>query len=338
MNRFPRTKMRVAVSVAVVASLAAASSACSSSQAGAPGKIRYAIASDQAPYWPLYIGEDQGFFAKNGVNIEISRTQSGSGADLVQLLAAGAADMAGGLPDPVIAAVAHGAKLRVLNDTGPAPYALVLRTGLTSVSQLGSLGGNAKIAVSSITTATAPVAEKMLSDAGVDRSKYDFVVAGGSSDRLAAVMTNTVDAAVMLQPYDFTAEGKGLKVPAYSPDSVPDYGSTEQTTVDFESKNCDTLRKYYNALREIHTWFMDSKNKDAAIAILAKHTGVTDAIAAQTYELYVTKVRPGVNDPTKAVETTTQLLIDSGNLKPADKPGSDLVSTKCVASSGNGGN
>jgi len=295
---------------------------------GATATIRYGIASDQAIYWPQYIGIQEGFFEESGVTLELVRSQSGSATDLVQLLLADAVDLAGGLPDPVLAAVSQGAELQIINKSVPAAYAMVGKPGVGSYDELSNLGQPAKIAVSNLTTATAPVAEQMLSDAGV--SDYELVVAGGSSDRLAAITAGVADAAVLLQPFDFLAEAQGMVVLSYSTESVPEYSSTEQTTTAYAEENCDTLRSYFAGLRESIEWFEDPANEAAAVAILVEETGVSEDEAQQTYDLFHDIAEPGVSDPTDAVAVTIDLLQAGGNLEQDSVTAEDAVSTECA--------
>lgn len=305
------------------------STASESDQEAIP--VRFGIASDLAIYWPLYIGQEEGVFADNGLEMEIITTQSGSGADLIQLLLAKEVDIAAGVPDPAVAAAARNAEIVFLNDAAPLLYAFLGAEGYTTFDDLRESDERLKIAVSSPSTSVAALSRNILAANDISEDQYDLVVAGGSSERLAALETDTVDVAPLLQPLDFRAEDAGYTVLGYSDESSPFYGMSETSRPDVVADNCEMITRYYRAYAEIGEWFADPANQDRAVEILVDAIGVDTDIGTRTYELFQERSPFGVNDPTELVQGTFDMLLELGEVDEGslDDPAS-VIDTSCL--------
>lgn len=301
----------------------------SSNQASGMRTLRYGISGNLSIYWHVYVGQKQGVFAKHKISLDVATTQTGSASDLLALLVAGQVDMADVLPDSVVAASANSAKLKVLNLTASGVYTLVSRKGISSFDNLKKLS-RVKAAVSSASTATAGLSKLLLENAGIPADKIDLVVTGGTSARLAAVSSNAVDVALLVQPADFKAQAGGMTILADSVKSAPWYGLIDTVMADSVKKNCSLYRDFFAAMADIHAFLIDPANKQKAIDALVTSKVSSAADAAKTYDLYVKdNAMPGVNDPTKTLQETDTLLGSLGT-KILDNP-SSVVDTSCVS-------
>ncbi len=142
-----------------------------------------------APWW---IARDTGIFASEGINAEITFIR-GSGT-MVQALVGGSIQAGYAGAPPVAAAIASGAKLVVVAvPVNRMDYVLVSRQPVKSPAELrgkrfaiGRLGDSNEIA-------TRVSLEKM----GVDPGSVKLQSFGGSPDRIAALRSNSVDAAIL---------------------------------------------------------------------------------------------------------------------------------------------
>src|SRR6202030_3820719 len=94
------------------------------------------VGQASANLWPELIALDQGFFAAEGLQVDLVFVQSS--AALVQQIAAGSLGIATqtGLADP-LRAVGMGAPIAVVRiDVQAPPYALVAKPGITNVKEL----------------------------------------------------------------------------------------------------------------------------------------------------------------------------------------------------------
>src|SRR6266849_1686469 len=104
--------------------------------AQAADKIVAGTLGGQAPLWPFYIAVHKGFFAAEGIDLELNFAQSGPA--VTQQLTAGSLDVAlsVGITNP-IHAIDKGAALALIRIVGnAAPYVLIGKRGLKTIADL----------------------------------------------------------------------------------------------------------------------------------------------------------------------------------------------------------
>ena len=105
---------------------------------GASAAERITIATTgkgQPPEWPDFIASSKGFFAENGVLVELVASQSASAATMQA--AAGSAQMSVGGMTEVMLGIDHGAKLDLLRiETDVGPYSLFAKRSIKSIKDL----------------------------------------------------------------------------------------------------------------------------------------------------------------------------------------------------------
>src|SRR6202041_2916570 len=96
--------------------------------------IEVALTSKTASDWAVYVGQEVGFFAQNGIKPDIIVVGSSAGG--AQQLTAGSVDIGEVSTTQVIEAVLGGAPITaIINRTNNAPYAIMGKKGLTSIAQ-----------------------------------------------------------------------------------------------------------------------------------------------------------------------------------------------------------
>ena len=104
--------------------------------AQAADKVIAGSLGGQAPLWAIYVAVHKGFFAAEGIDLELNFAQSG--AAVTQQLTAASLDVAlsVGITDP-IRAIDKGASLALIRVVGnAAPYVLIGKPGLKSIADL----------------------------------------------------------------------------------------------------------------------------------------------------------------------------------------------------------
>ena len=104
--------------------------------AAAADKVVAGTLGCQAPLWAIYVAVHKGFFAAEGIDLELNFIQSG--AAVVQQLAAGSLDVAlsVGITNP-IHAIDKGAPVALVRIVGNTPpYVLIGKSGLKSMAEL----------------------------------------------------------------------------------------------------------------------------------------------------------------------------------------------------------
>src|SRR4051812_12189271 len=148
--------------------------------------------SGSAQQWPIFIAQKKGYFAENGLTVDLVAAQSS--AAIVQQLTAGPVNLAsGGLADP-LPAIDKGAPVTLLRvETQVPPYSIYGKKGLTSLKDLkGKL-----ISIGGVKDITRIYLERMMAPNGVKPNEYDLVFAGTAAARFAALASGAVDATIL---------------------------------------------------------------------------------------------------------------------------------------------
>src|SRR6266540_2672247 len=186
--------------------------------AQAADKIVAGTLGGQAPLWPFYVAVHKGFFAAEGIDLELNFIQSG--AAVVQQLTAGSLDVAlsVGITNP-IHAIDKGAPLALIRIIGNTPpYVLIGKSGLKTIADLK---GKA-ISVGQVNDIATFYFERMMAANGLKKGDYDVVPAGVSAARYAALKAGVADAALVLPPLNFQAAAAGYVTLGVAADYVKD--------------------------------------------------------------------------------------------------------------------
>ena len=269
------------------AAVAAASFARPAFAQTARRPVAVGLTSKTASDWPVYVAEKFGFFAQNG--LQVDQIVTGSSAANAQQLTAGSVDIGEISTTQIIEAVLGGAPIvSIINRTVNAPYQIMGKKGLSSISQLRGktiiVGGPNDITLVFMNTVLA--AYKMKPD------DVTYTFAGGTSERFAALFSGTVDAAILLPPFSFRAESAGYpvldRVQKYFPIFPFD---TFSARIDYAKKNPDILTAYTKSILQAVAWLYNPANKSKAIDTLAEATNVAIDDANKTYDFFITQVK-----------------------------------------------
>jgi NitT/TauT family transport system substrate-binding protein len=242
-----------------------------------------AVSADQLPAW---VAKESGIFSKNGLDAQLIFFTGGTTA----ILALVSKDVpitqvsGPGLVNSVLAgsdAVFVAAGMTSLN------YVLMGKPGLKTAEQLK--GGT--LAISRFGSATDSIARFALKKTGLTPGKDVTIVQVGSGpERLNAVMTGKVSAAVINPPSSFIAEKRGLAIIA----DVSKMGLVFQhtgaaTTRRFIREHPDTVRRYVKShVEAVHTMWTD---KEATLRALGKYmgSGIDREILEKSWENVMTE-------------------------------------------------
>src|SRR5207253_10695834 len=174
--------------------------------ARAADKVIAGSLGGQAPLWAIYVAVHKGFFAAEGLDLELNFAQSG--AAVTQQLTGGSLDVAlsVGITDP-IRAIDKGAPLALIRVIGNSPpYVLIGKPNLKSITDLKGK----TISVGADNDITTVYFERMMAANGLKKGHYDTLPAGVAAARFAALKAGVVDAAIVLPPLNFQATAAGF--------------------------------------------------------------------------------------------------------------------------------
>jgi NitT/TauT family transport system substrate-binding protein len=241
------------------------------------------VGAGSAPHWPLYIASDKGFFQKRGIELDV--IAASSNPTMLQQTAAGSLDVgiSAGSPDPIRAAD-KGAPVVILRiDCAVSPYALVTKA---NIGTLADLKGKI-ISLDSPKGITRAYLDRIMEPTGLKEGAFDLVFQGATPARLAALQSGSVDAAMLVTPFDAYAEAQGFKTLVLVNDLVKDIPfSVTVANRTWVEKNKQTAKDFEAAINEAVAWFYDSKNRSEAIAIAARYVKMQKADIAKAYDMF----------------------------------------------------
>ena len=234
-----------------------------------------------AVHWVQCVAHDKGFYREVGFASDLQQIQSSPQA--MQMAITGGYQLATSQPDTFIAAFSRGATqlAAIASPTNENDWVLV---GSNEVKRIEDLQGKT-IGLSSLRGSEAWATTRLLDASGVKRNTYNYVVAGVSPAKVAALTRGAIGAAVLFQPSAEAAVRQGLP-------ALATYGSLRSyPTVlyvvnrEWASKG-DAGKRVAAAIRKAHAWMWDPANRKECEAILSKYTKRDASICEKIYKDY----------------------------------------------------
>ncbi len=255
--------------------------ASAAAQTAAPlREISFGITPPTAVTWPIYVGEDLGFYKRYGLSPQ--QIVVGSAAAGAQQMAAGEIDLSIMSSTQLVEAVQGGADIEYFcNSLGTPPYTIVGQKNVTTYADLkGKL-----IIVGGVNDITRVFADRMLAKAGLKPGDYDYTYAGTTPDRYAALRSGSVAAAILFPPFDFRAEADGYPVIGTLAQAIPQFpflGLAVRRA--YARSNPNVVVAYAKGYLRAARWLNEPANREQAIATLVKHTSGDPNDARKTYD------------------------------------------------------
>jgi ABC-type nitrate/sulfonate/bicarbonate transport system substrate-binding protein len=241
------------------------------------------VGSASANLWPVFISLDKGFFAEQNLKVDIVYIPSS--AQVIQQLTSGSLDvtMSTGLVDP-IRAIDKGSPIAIVRlEAQSPPYALVAKPSIKSMAELKgkviSVGGPKDI--------TRIYVERMLAPHGVKPGEFDMVFAGATSARAQALLSNAVDAAIILPPFNFQAVAQGFNELGLTVDYAPELPfSGTVVNLPWAKAHQDVMARVLAAHAKATAWFEDDKNRAEAIRIMVEASKLKPDEVEKSYDFF----------------------------------------------------
>ncbi len=230
------------------------------------------IGAANAVGWPWYIGIQKGFFAAQGLNLDLVYVPTASG--LVQQLSAGSLDLVAdvGAVEPVHAAE-KGAPVGLIRIIGRiSAYEMLAKPGIASVKELKGK----TICIGGLVDINRVYLERIMQANGLKDGDYDITVVGNTAGRFAALKSGATDATMLAPPVNFFAEDAGFRNIGMISDYAGDLPfSATVVSRNYVSGHRDTVMKILGVIDRSVAWFNDPSHRDEAVDIMAKemHSG-----------------------------------------------------------------
>jgi ABC-type nitrate/sulfonate/bicarbonate transport system substrate-binding protein len=261
--------------IAVAAVLLAAASAYAQ-------PVRIGSLGLSGPLLPLWIAQDKGLFAKQGLATELITFQGGT-PTVQALLSGGIAFAATSTDTGANARLRGGDVVGIAEWVNSFPYMLVTSKDIDRGDKLKGK----KIAISRFGGAAHYAARLSLGKLGLDAEKdVQMLQIGDESVRLTALRQRFVDATVLTPPTNLTARNLGFNVLVSLIDAGVKYSfDTVFTSRDYATRNRDTVLRFLRGFLSGVAYM--KKNSADSIETLKKWTRSTDRAALEeTYRIF----------------------------------------------------
>jgi ABC-type nitrate/sulfonate/bicarbonate transport system substrate-binding protein len=236
---------------------------------------------------PVYVAKDKGFFAREGLNVNITPTPN-SGFQMSNLIA-GKFNIAGTAVDNLIAYMEGQGTAKVDREPDLITIMGLSSTELTIVAQpeyksIAELKGK-DIALDSPSTGFAFVLRHMLEKNGFSVADTRWVPFGGTRERLNALREKKAAAAMISEPFTTQARQEGFSILGEAVSSLGPYQANVQiANRPWARENEKAVVGYIRAMLAAIDWIYDPANKAEAIKILATNAKISEAAAAPSIE------------------------------------------------------
>ena len=264
--------------------------------------------------WADFVADAKGFFKKEGLEVETIATRSSAKA--IQQLAGGSVQIASsGMPDH-LRGTEQGAPTKMfLNQIGTPPYTVYGKTSIKSVKDLKGktviIGGPKDI--------TRYYVEALFKKEGLEPGSYDYIYAGATSNRFAALESGGVDAAILLPPFSFKAKQMGFTYLGNVQTVLSDFPFTVYSyNTDWAKTHRKELVGYTAALMKGKEWLYDVKNRNEAADILSKAAKFSMEDSLANYDFFIKDLKAIARDGAvseASYKQTMEVLIGWGDMK-----------------------
>jgi NitT/TauT family transport system substrate-binding protein len=232
---------------------------------------------------PVYLGQEQGFFEEQGIQLEISAGQGG--AAIIPGIVGGSLDVGFTNNLSLVIASATGLPLQVVasgvDSTGdPALDPFTISTADESITRPADLAGK-RVAVNAVNSIGDAVVKASVEADGGDPSSIQFVELA-FPNMTAAMTAGDVDAAWIVEPFVTIGAPQGVRVlttPLLDFTDIEVELSTYATSTQFATENQDVLDRFRTAMDQSLEYAQ--QNPDAVRAILPTYLDMPAELAAQ---------------------------------------------------------
>ena len=280
--------------------------------------------------WAGFVADTKGFFKQAGLEVETIATRSSSKG--VQQLAAGSLNIvSGGMPDHLRGIEQGGPMKMFLNQIGTPPYAVYGKSSIKSVKDLKGM----KVIIGGPKDVTRYYVETLFEKEGLEPGSYDYLYAGSTSNRFAALASGGVDAAILLPPFSFKAKQMGYTNLGNVQTVLSDFPFTVYSyNTDWAKTHHKALIAYTAALLKGKEWLYDVKNRKEAAEILSKAAKFSMADSLANYDFYIKDLKAISRDGSvseASYKKMMDVLVGWGDMKAPIPPFSHFYDASVLA-------
>jgi len=232
------------------------------------------IDGSAVPYYaPLYVAQEEGYFADQGLNVEFTYAQ---GSAIMQNVAAGNVDFGFPNGDSVINGYGNGVEVNVVHTTYQQGIGALLFSEEAGIESPADLAGKS-VAVTDLGSPNYAQLQAMLQEEGLTVDDVDVQIVGTGSI-VQALVNGDVDAIIFSRLRYFTLQEQGFPVEQILSDEyLPSFGNVVVTSPDNVANNAEMVDGFVTALNEGIQYTIDNPADAVTMAI----TTYADTFAGQ---------------------------------------------------------
>jgi len=287
---------------------------CSAANGQERIKLRVSSAAKTLGYGPLWIGAKMGFFAREGLDVDLVVIRASDVG--IQALAGGSLEIAGSAADAPIAAIEKGLDLVIVGGiiNGLTQSIMAAKKFKTYNDLRGATFG-----AISLTSGVTFALRQVLKVKGLEYPRdYKLLVIGGTPQTYAALTAGAIDAAALSLPVNYAAEEQGFNEIGRFVDVIPNYQLAALSAKrSWAEKNRTVLVRVMKAMAQTMRWI--HQNKEPAVDYLAKEMNLKREHARRGWEFYsATKMwHPDGDLNVEGLQVVTQIYWEQTQSKGA---------------------
>ena len=290
-------------------------SLCCAGRLSAQSTIRFpvSVASKTVGFSPIWAVTKQGFFDRQGLQVEVVLMR---GAEKAALALVGDSVYVGlGSADAFISAVESNFNVSIIGGIINRPsFFIMARRNLKSYQDLRG----ATIGVTNVSSGPAVALRYVLKAKGLEYPRdYKLQPAGPDIERTMSLSSGRLDATPLGVPTNFMAEEMGYNAIGSYLDVIDYQVSVFAVNRAWADKNRALLTRFLKGMILGMRWFLE--NKEAAIDFLVKELKLKPEYARRGWEFYKDKGlwNPQIELNLKGMNTTMQIYNEANPPKPA---------------------
>jgi ABC-type nitrate/sulfonate/bicarbonate transport system substrate-binding protein len=285
---------------------------------------------------PVAIANREGFFAREGLKIELLQPIPGGADNQIAALHNDSVDVTHvATPFLIRAALGGSDAVAIAAEFNNPIYSVIAKPEIADIAGLkGKVMGLAD-EYGTITLST----RKLLALHGVQRGEFGARVIEGTSGRWACLRRGDCDAVVLGQPQDLVAIEQGFRLLGSTTEAVPELLYTVTAVRrSWAEANKEAMVRYVRALAGAFRFIRDGENRDRVVQTVMRSTNSSEAIARQTLALFFEPER-GVLPKRGEIDLTglaqvIAMLGEAGALKPPLPPPERFVDLQYLRAAG----
>ncbi len=231
----------------------------------------------------LFIAQQQGFFARENVALDVVQIPGGTG-NMVAALDRGEVDVTQTATPYLIQAVLAGSDAAAIAGTTANPiYSLIAKSEIRNFAALKGKTVGLSLPIDTISIST----RKLLALKGLHDGDYRVKELVGSPARAACLKSGECDAVPLGQPDDLMASQGGYRLLGLSSEAVASFQfEVIAARRDFAETHAPAIIGFVSALADAFRFIRDSAHRDVVAKAIVELTGASDDIAGETLMLY----------------------------------------------------